>query len=484
MPEIDAKHPFWAENAEFWEKIELLHLGGEALKKQAARFLVARPAEVTKVYQTRLARFTYQNILGTVTGWYESRMFKDDPQIYLKTRSGSQATEPFYSRFLADADRRGTSLIAMGREWFRRCLLDGAVYVLTDLPTGASAMANRGEQRAAGQLDPFLVTFGASQAINWGVDAYGNLEWIVLATSARRQEFGSGAETIDTWWYFDRQEYRRYEARRAEGSKTPGEPMLVAEGRHAMAELRRVPVRRIGVPAGLWIAYRIAPQILDHLNQDNALSWALFMSCLAVPVIAGNYQDNPQISETGWILLEKQSTFSWSEPAGHSFEHAARRVEQLREEIYRQAYLQAQGRSTQATPAAASGVSKEMDMAPSVDVLNGYGRNFRDALRGVLEDVVAVRGDELSVEVSGFNFPEREVLAEIEVARAALELDIPSDTYVRAVQKSAYRQFLNNQDPDTLKMIDDEIDAAPGRVERAAQAREQMQRGFAAALQR
>lgn len=482
MADVDQKHPFWSEHAEFWEKIELLHLGGEALKRQGAKFLVARPAEAQKVYQTRLQRFTYQNILGTVVGWYESRMFRDDPQIFLKDAAGEQSTDRFYTRFLADADRRGTSLTAMAREWFRRCLLDGAVYVLTDLLPGAGDAPNRYEQRHTGGLDPFLVTFSASQAINWGTDRYGNLEWIVLATSALRQGFREKAETVDTWWYFDRESYRRYEARR-EDNGNAAEPRLVDEGKHALTG-KRVPVRRIAVPAGLWIGYRIAPQILDHLNQDNALGWALFMGCLAVPVISGNYADNPQISEAGWILLEKGSTFGWSEPTGSSFEHAARRVEHLREEIYRQAYLQAQGRSTQATPAAQSGISKEMDMAPSTDVMNGFGRIFRDALKAVLEDVVSVRGGELAVDVSGLSFPEREVLAEIEVAKAALDLQIPSDTYRRVVMKTAYRQYVNNADPNTLKQIDAEIEAAPSAAEQAAQTREQMRKDFAAALGR
>ncbi|MBX9601246.1 MAG: hypothetical protein K2X35_09585 [Bryobacteraceae bacterium] len=481
--DVDAKHPYWVEHAEYWEQIDLLQLGGMALKKQAARFLVARPAEAAKVYQTRLQRFTYQNILGTVIGWYESRMFRDDPQIFVKNADGSQSTDKFYGRFLANADRRGTTLTSMAREWFRRCLLDGAVYVLTDLPGDAGEAANRQEQREMGRLDPYLATFPASQVINWSEDAQGNLEWIVLATSERRQEFGAKPEFIDTWWYFDRENFRQYQARR-DGAGKARTPEVVSEGRHAMADRGRVPVRRISVPPVLWIGYRVLPQVVDHLNADNALSWALFMSCLAVPVIAGTYHDNPQISETGWILLEKGSTFGWSEPTGSSYEHASKRVDSLREEVYRQAYLQAQGRSTQATAAAQSGVSKQLDMTPSTDVMNGYGRILREALKGVLEDVVSVRGDDLVVDVSGMSFPEREVLAEIEVARAALDLDIPSDTYDRLVKKTAYRQYVNNADPDTLRQIDLEIDAAPGRAERAAEERERRRQDFAAALGR
>ena len=120
---LDAKHPEYTANARAWEDLGLLYCGGHALKAQASRFLVKRPKELSDVYSARLQRFTYQNILGTALGWYQAAMFETDPDIIVKREGGdaNEEEQAFYSRFLNDCDKGGTSFVDLYRRVFLSC---------------------------------------------------------------------------------------------------------------------------------------------------------------------------------------------------------------------------------------------------------------------------------------------------------------------------------------------------------------------------
>jgi hypothetical protein len=471
--QLAEKHPEWAELREFWAQMELLYRGGKAIVDNAAQFLERRPAEAQRVYDARCAGATYQNILGAALGWYESKLFAEEPQFYAR-RGETAVQDEFLQAFLKNCDRCGKPFVRAMAEWFSLAVRDGSAYVLLDLPSTPLAQTFRA-QKMMGALDPYLVTFTAEQVTNWGTDAQGNFEWIVISTSFWRGGFGTKRQQMRRWHYFDRTEYRIYEAAAdAAGGEDTRVATEVGAGRHALADLRRVPIHRIAVPFHLWLGYRVYPQVRDHFNADNGLKWALLMANLAVPVVTGDFAEDPKISETGYIKLEANGSFGWSEPSGSSFAHAAARVASLREEIYRQMYLQAQGRDSSAQASANSGYSKEMDMAPSRDVLNGYGELLRGAAVGILADALAIRGKkDVEVTIQGLHFEEGDELQEIGAAQAALELEVPSETFERAVLKRIARQYVGKADPDTLAAIDKEIDAAPARAARMEAQRQQ-----------
>lgn len=484
---LDARHPDYAANAACWDNIDLLYRGGHTLKNQAARFLVKRPKELPEVYEARAGRFTYQNILGTALGWYQAAMFTDDPDILIRRGEAEIDGDrgDFYARFLEDCNRAGRTFTDLFRDVFLHLMLYRSTLILTDLPKMERQPATLAEQKAAGALDPYLVLYEPRQVINWETDAYGNLAWVVIATTAERRQFAQDAAVVDRWYYFDRSEYRVYESQRKKDSREKSETAsLVDSGPHALAEAGRVPARWVQIPDALWLANRAYLQVIDHLNQDNSYAWALFMANLPVPVIKGDYEQPPTVSETAFIQLPENGAFEWAEPSGSSFQHSAARIASLREEIYRQLYLQAQGRSTEATPAAQSGYSKEMDMAPSRDVLNGFGDVLRAAMLSVLIDVAAIRGEaDLAFDVRGFTFDDDDAADELATAEAAIGLNIPSDTLEKEIQKRVARVLLKDARPDVIQKVEGEIDAAPGKEERARQAMEQQRSAVRASLQ-
>lgn len=469
VAELDVRHPEWRELRPYWAEVDLLYRGGAAIRSHASRFLIERPKEPAKVYQARCRRFSYQNILATVMGWWGSKLFGEAPQIVL-----GGARDEYLEKFIAEADRCGHSLFALCQQWFVKAALHGSTVILVDLPQTSMPLTLR-QQKALGNLDAYLVTFDAAQLINWSADRFGELEWAVIRTEEVRAEFGREAVTRDRWYVFDREKYAVYEAERKEGMDGSREADMVAEGRHALAEQKRVPIHRLVLPEALWLGYRVYPQILDHLNEDNGLGWKLLMSNLAVPVIAGDYEDSPTLSEAAFIKLEKGSTFTWSEPDGKSVQASAERLQALRQEIYRQVYLVSQSRDTSATAAAASAVSKQQDMSPALDVANGFGVVFRDLLRRLLSDVALIRGKAVEVEIRGLRWEEGDALDEIREAEAALDLGIPSLTWSRVVMKRIVARLAPNLDPETKKQIEAEIDASPDP-------REERRAGFAGSL--
>lgn len=467
---LDAKHPYYADNAAAWDDIELLYRGGHALKAKAEHFLVKRPKELAEVYAARAARFTYQNILGTALGWYEAAMFKTDPDIHVKRGDGEPGEQQssFYSDFMSDCDRCCTTYVDLFRRGLRYLMLFRSAFFLVDLPQTAVQPTTLAEQKAIGALDPYIVLYDPRQIINWETDPYGNLAWIVIATTTEERAFGSESAVIDRWYYFDTAEYRVYQAKRerlAEKSQTAN---LIDAGPHALADAGRVPVRWVQVPDGLWLANRVYLHALAHLNLQNAYYWGLTMGCLPVPVISGEYNEPPTVSETAYIHLpDPNAKFQYAEPSGKTYEISAKEIAAIREEMYRQLYLQAQGRSSTAQASAQSGYSKEMDMAPSRDVLNGLGDILRAGMRDLLMDVATVRGDDdLTFDVRGFSFDEDETAGELATAQLAIDLDIPSDTLEKEIQKRVARCLLKDASPEVVETVEGEIDKAPTKAER------------------
>ncbi|MCC6591594.1 MAG: hypothetical protein IT168_33215 [Bryobacterales bacterium] len=463
---LDAQHPDYVLNAGSLDDIELLYRGGQNLKSHAERFLIKRPRELSEVYRARCERFTYQNILGTALGWYQSALFADDPDILIRhgeVEAGDVQREP-YMRFFADCDRAGTTFVDLWRDAALSLMLYRSAFFLTDLPKIGDQPATLAEQKALGALDPYLVLYDPRQVINWECDAYGNLSWVVIATVSDQRSFGAATTIFDRWYYFDRTTCGVYEARREKNGEKAETAALIHSGPHALAEAGRVPVRWIQLPESLWLANRAHLQVIDHLNQDNSYSWALFMACHPVPVIKGDYKQPPQNTEVSYIHLAENGAFEWAEPSGASFEHSANRIAALREEIYRQLYLQAQGRSSTASASAQSGFSKEMDMAPSRDVLNGFGDVIRAGMKNVLLDVAAIRGDDLTFNVTGFDF-DAEDPADIESDQATLDMSIPSSTLRKEIWKRAAMRKLKDARPEIRESVKAEIDASPNDPE-------------------
>jgi len=488
--DVDAKHPEY--NASAWEDTRLLYEGGLAIWEHRGRFLKQRPREDSTLYQYRLEHFCYENHLGTGLGWHEAEMFKQDPTIDIKlTGAKGEATDAplpadqaaFWTRFLGDCTRHGTTFVDLFRVVFTDLLLYQCSWVLTDLPTRDESQkpGSLAEEKKAGLLDPYLTHVSPQSLINWDCDAQGNLTWAVIYAKVSTQSFGAGAGagSLERWTYFDRQGYRVYEApvKQEVTSDADQQPItMVREGYHALAAQGRLPLRRIQVPKGWWMGNRTYLPAIEHLNVSNALKWSLFMAALAMPVvITDDEMSDLTQSEAGFIKLSMGSDYKFAEPQGHSWEYLTRRAEALKEDIYRSMYLVAQARSNSATASAQSGVSKQQDMQPSHDVLAGIGDILRAGMQWVLGDVATARATvpgyerdaRLLFDVRGFSFDEEVNQAQIETVTGLYALNIPSKTLEKELDKRVARAAMPDLNPSIHELICAEIDAAPSRAETA-----------------
>jgi hypothetical protein len=491
IEKIDRRHDEYKLYADAWEDFALLNKGGVDLRNQFARFLVRRPMELYDVYQERAKRITQQPILGTVTGWYNAALFRRNPEIDISPEGAGNGW--YADDFLTNCDLANTAFIDFFRRIFTQLQLFGRAWVLIDLPQTAAIPQSRADEQDLGLDRPYLVNYDPRQVINWKVDNFGNLSWAVTKWVTEEAAFLGPSDKYTYWCYYDSTQYLKYRAKGenpdlmanfvidTNGNQDKAEADLVDSGPHALTPAGRPPLRCITVPEALWIANRAYLMMLDHLNQDNSYSWALFMANLAMPFICSDSQiANPKLSEAAWLKLGKDDKFGWTEPDGKSFTHAANRLEMLREEIYRAFYLQAQGRKSSATAASSSGYSKELDMMPANDVLNGYGDIIRCAMQDVLGDVAEVRADQSTTfNVRGFRFEVKPATESISMAQELVDLGIQSPTLEKEVFKRVARDVGDDWDPDLLDTICSEIDAAPAPSEVAAQQQQQQQQMFA-----
>lgn len=468
---LDRKHPDYEARKNAWTDLALLYESGDLLKQNADRFLKQRPSEDQEVYAARLDRFFDEGILPMALGWYGAAMFETDPEIFFNGDGGSQA----YADFLKNCDGAGTSFINFSKRLYQMLLTYGSAWVLTDtrpLRPGEEPPLTAEEERQRGFLDPHLSGFSPLHVINWQLDAQGQLDWVLLRTENQEQAFLSEPEMVTTWYYYDRTEYKVYEYRRKKEEQLRAVSddysgrmaQLIRKGNHALSHVGRVPVRRLIIGGGLWLANRAYLLIVEHLNQDNTLSWALFMSNLAIPVIIGGDKapSDVKMSETGYLWFPEKTKYQWTEPEGKSFDQSARRIEYLREECFRSMSLQAQGRSMKATPSMQSGRSKLLDMAPARQILSGMGDDLREAMQDILIDVRDARHEpNVNPDVRGFVFDDKMSTEEVFALSSVLSLGIPSRTFEKSVMKSAAATWMPDANREELSIVYNEIDAGP-----------------------
>jgi hypothetical protein len=504
VKKLDQEHPEYSFFKDTYQKIGLLYQGGTALAEaviHSGLFLLQAPKEMPEVYAIRQLRFSYTNLLGNIIGWYTAALFKEPPQLTKKVDGvqGEAAlaipkpAAEFCTAFENDCDRAGTSLIDFMAEIAETCLLYRKAYICLDIPSPLSGDApplTLQQQKDGGLLNPFLVRYTPRDAINWETDAYGNLEWIEIKISIREQEFMGEPVVTDYWYFFDRQNVALYQRTVQAGGSSANligadapaaeEMAQLVDGyprRHATANQNTVPIRAVQLREGLWLANRVFLPLVNHLNQDNALDFGLFQSNLPQLVITdgenGRYEEPVTISPVGYHQLPFGAIMSFLEPEGKSFAVSQSRIDSLEERIYKACYLSDQARTNKATPAAQSGLSKQMDKMPSRDALSGVGKVVRAATQSVYTDVLAIAGfATIRPDIRGLDFSDKATADDMALIEQSTVIPVNSTLFEREIAKKNIRLALPDANTGTIDAIDAEIDDNPTPSEQRAQQQE------------
>lgn len=469
LSQIDTRHSQYKLHCETWKRLGWLYASGHTLKQHASEFLMRRPKEINDVFQARLDMFTHVNHLGTALDWYCGTMFGDEPGIQPSVKAGvnSQPDSNFYDAFFKDCDRAGTSFVDLFRTAFQNVLLYRNTYVLLDKPAFEDgAFRSLAEQNAARANDPYLCVFSPLDVINWKADAYGNLEWVTIKNTVEEADPFGPPKIVDRWYHYDRTTYQVWKHVRGEKEDSNSVATLESRGLHALAHANQVPVERLEVPEGLWLANRAMLSAIAHLNIDNVLQYAIIMSALAMPIIFSDEEVENTLTEAASLRLPANAKYEWTEPQGTSYTHLGNRLTELTENIFRSFYLIAQGRSGRATPTAQSGVSKQMDMMPSKDILRAFGDLVRALMQRSIRMVSMARKDKSSWEVHGFDFSDPATLESVQATLEVLNASIPSEKFSKEMYKRIVQESLPDAAPELLRQIFEEIEAAPPKEER------------------
>lgn len=499
VKKLNRQHDEYCDYSRAYDEFSILYEGGAKFRGQVSRFLRKRPKELPDVYTVRQQNLSYTNLLSNIVGWYTAAIFKSDPQLVKKIdgvtdpKLATQLPKPeadFCEEFEKDCDLAGTNYVDFWPQVLESFLLYRYAYVLIDLPTpDEDRPASLAQQQSAGKLDPYLVFYDPQSVINWECDAYGNLEWVVIYVRVTDEEFLGDRKQVDYWYYFDRKECALYQREvKQDEARFPDDAVATLEPgyprAHAMTAMDTVPLRKFSVKKGMWLANRVYLPLLNHLNLDNALDFGLFQSNLAQLVIvdgaAGTYEDGsvpggaPTVSEVGYHHLPFQGDMFYLEPEGKSYVASQQRIDNLEERIYKACYLQDQARTNRSTPTSQSGISKSMDKAPSRDAMCSYGDVLTAAMQQIYQDVLDIRGFQtIMVDVRGLDFSDKATAEDMELLEKSTVIPVNSETYEREVAKKNVRLSLPDMNPETLKVIDDEIDANPTPSQLEAQQQEQ-----------
>ncbi len=506
VKKLNLRHPEYELLWEMWEQIGTMYQGAVAMKGAVAKsgqFLIKMPKELPEVFSVRQERFSYKNLLGNVIGWYMSALFKQPPQLIKRVDdvTGPDALKvpknvaDFCAAFERNCDRAGLEFNDFMRRVSECCLLFRHAYVLVDLPTTSNdspadvPALSLLEQQSQGLLNPFLKIYPPLSVLNWGTDDYGNLDWIKIYLRTCEQDFLSEPKLIDWWYIFDREVvalYRRDIPSGSEGAvalpMTGANEMATLEPgyprQHAMSDQGRVPIRKVSLPEGLHLSARVFLPLINHLNQDNALDFNLMQCNIEQLVIEdgsnGSYEEPTTITPVGYHHMPNGGKIYFLAPSGIAHEASQKRLDNLEEGIYKTCYLTDQGRTNKSTPAAQSGLSKQMDKTPSRDALSGIGDVIRPAQQAIYADVLKIAGyEDIEPDVRGFDFADKAGAEEMTILEQSTVIEVNSETYEREVGKKAVRMVLADANTEILDVIDEEIDKNPTPSAQAALAQEQ-----------
>lgn len=457
MQDITREHPEYAALSDTWHRYGDLYLGGEQFRANANRYLVQRHREPADVYSERLDRAFYENYAGSIIDWYASTLFRREP--ILNFESPSELTTRFYGAFAEDCDLKGSTLSDFYRRQVVGSLVYGKSYVAVDFPRDGSRAANRAEEECRGVSRAYLSEYPADSVINWNKSQNGEFEWVVIRTS---QLVSDGPHDPNwrketQWLYYDRERFQIFK----KASQDPKvQPVLVDEGVHGLASLRRVPVFEFSMGDGLWLMNKAADLQLEHFNKSNALSWGLTMGLFAMPVIYSDREWKQMTGDSYFIQLGSGDRFGWTEPEGHVYEIALRNIERLKEEIYRVCYLLNQAGGSMSQASSLSGLSKQRDYVVTQEVLRRFGDSVKDSLKNILRQIALARQDPLRFDVSGLDeFDIGDFAGELEEARQLLALGIESPTLKKQIFKKLSSKYLCDVNQQVKDAIGREIEA-------------------------
>ncbi|MGV0103981.1 Portal protein [Nostoc sp. DSM 114160] len=448
---LESQHCEYVQLLPALQEIDLLVSGGFKLKNAIRHFLPQRPGEDNEIYETRLKKFTYLNILSCNINEQVSKL-ANAPM----TVEGLDVNPKFWSAFREDTDLAGRSEKNLITLIFRELLKFKTVFVHVDAPESEVAPVNKLQEEALG-LRPYIVTYSPLQVINWS-ESKGKLNWLkIRQISEDNSNPITAPRKVCTWTIIDSKYIAKYSAfveLDGKGNITKvNSEMINNETTISLLSppiehgFGTVPVFRIELPDQLWVADQAASKALEHLRIDcsryDLLTLAYFQRTFKRVQTPDSDLEQTYTNEepipTGLAHVIELEKFEWSEPHGYMIEHMAKSLEAIATQV--RDLVAAGGVSSSNAALSQSGISKQMDFVKQETMLKSYGEIITDFYQDLLQLVAKAQGiDGSKISVTGLNSFENDTLDSV-----LMKLD--------SVSKLNIESLKANLPPSALKVI-------------------------------
>ncbi|MFN6486285.1 MULTISPECIES: hypothetical protein [unclassified Nostoc] len=447
---LESKNAEYVQLQPALNEIDLLVSGGYRLKNAIRYFLPQRPGEENEIYETRLKKFTYLNILSANINEQVSKLANAPMTI-----DGLDANPKFWSAFREDTDLAGRSEKNLITLIFRELLKFKKVFIHVDKPKSEVAPVNKLQEEALG-LRPYVVTYNPLQVINWS-ESKGKLNWLkIRQISEDNSNPIAASRKVCTWTIIDSNYIAKYSAiveLDGKGNITKvNSEMTNADTTISLVSLiphgfNQVPVLKIELPDQLWVADQAVSKAVEHLRTDcskyDLLTLAYFQRTFKrVQTPDSDLEQsytNDEPLPTGLQHVIELEKFEWAEPKGDIIKHMAESLTAIEGQV--RDLVSSGGVSSSTGALSQSGVSKQMDFVKQEAMLKSYGETIIDTYQDLLQLVAIAAGiDGSKISVTGLNSFENDSLDS-----ALVKLD--------SVSKLNIESLKANLPPSALKVI-------------------------------
>lgn len=486
-------------DAELLEKIEDLYVGGFEIQRKAAKHLIRLEGETDAKFRERCRIASYIGFFSQIVDQFVADVFVQP----LSVKPAADADNPntpgelpdgeFYSEFLKNADRRGTSFVDLMKETLRAALKHRRALVVVDAPgTAGDPVPNSlADEDARGSRRLYAYETPVGRLIDWKIDdATGHYVWAVLYDRERTRESpwsakGPVRESFTVWTIGERDGARAKWARYVLTHKPEDPPQpetLVRVEERGETTFARIPILKFELSSGLHVGNKVGPQACEHWQRRSALIGAQNRSLVAIPYVkrgpqapeaggaipadiaadqARGSRPVSQFNSRGYLELDAEDDFGFAEPEGRCYALVDQQLEKLREMMFQVVFQMAASVQRNNTSMGRSGQSKQKDEDLTARVLRALGHVVREFGVELFNFLALARGEDVHWTPHGldaYDSEDREALIEEAQGLDAVAEAIPSETFHIAHARSIAEKLLKGAvDVETLATIVEEL---------------------------
>lgn len=410
---LETVHPEYASRAPLYQTIADLVDGGHAIAARMRDYIQQRPGEDPALYEVRIKRFTYTNVLGQAIAAQVSKLSSGEVSI-------DGADDDFWRVFRDGTDRnRKRSERELLECLFRELLMFGCCFLQVEKPKSDRAPLSLAEEELLG-LSPYVCLHSARSVTNWG-ETDGLLSWVKLKNIDHNNKPTEEPKTIATWTFIDGDTIAVYSAEvklkngkiievKVGGEWQASKDAPVSRSTEIAHGFPRIPILKAIVPNDMWAgnsAYLIALQAMDLENSRYDAGIMSYVQRTIRPVMSPDsdldqsFVDSDHPIKSGNAYILRADAFEFNEGQGATVRTIGEYVQELHNTI--RSLFGQQSASTTKSAVEQSGASKKMDFVAQEVLLRAFGSLLIDIYQDAIELVAIAAGKADRPSVSGLD---------------------------------------------------------------------------------